>query len=91
MLHNELMKIIEIALSEKEGSALNNAVVRDNILITLISEEATEDKKIKAGKSVYQHRKGYIAHIINLAIKLKELSESNQNIKRAIESKDSAI
>ena len=43
------------------------------MLLDFISAEWDEDKKIKAGESVYKYRKGYIAHVINLCIRLREL------------------
>jgi hypothetical protein len=52
------------------------------VLLGFISEESADDKKIKAGDSVYKFRKGYIAHVINLCIRLKELSEKNKQIKQ---------
>jgi hypothetical protein len=86
VLHNEVIKIVEIALGEEEKSPLNNAVLADNVLLKFIHGEAEEDKKIKAGDSVYKFRKGYIAHIINLCIKLKDLSQKNENVKKLTES-----
>lgn len=86
LLHNEIIKILEIALTEPEGSPLNAAVLKDSLLLNFISEEVEEDKKIKAGASVYKARKGFIAHLINLSIRLRELAENNQNIRRLIES-----
>ena len=85
LLHNEIIKIIEIALTEGEASALNAAILKDNILLNFISEEVEEDKKIKAGASVYKARKGFIAHLINLAMKLREVAETNPAVKRVIE------
>lgn len=85
MLHNEVIKILETSLTEKEDSPLNKAVLRDNILLNFLNEEWQEDGKIKAGDSVYKYRKGYIAHVINLCVRLRELSESNENIKKLIE------
>jgi hypothetical protein len=87
LLHNEIIKIVETALTEPETSTLNASVLKDNILNTFILEEAAEDKKIKAGESAYRFRKGYISHIINLALKLKELADKNAAIKKAIDSK----
>lgn len=87
LLHNEIIKIVETALTEPENSTLNAAVLKDNILNAFIIEEAAEDKKIKAGESTYRFRKGYISHIINLALKLKELADKNATIKKAIDSK----
>lgn len=85
LLHNEIIKIIEIALTEGESSSLNAAILKDNILLNFISEEVEEDKKIKAGASVYKARKGFIAHLINLAMKLREVAETNPAVKRVIE------
>jgi hypothetical protein len=85
LLHNEIIKILEIALTEGENTPLNAAVLKDQVLFNFISEEVDEDKKIKAGASVYKSRKGFIAHLINLAIKLREVAETNQNVKRIIE------
>lgn len=85
LLHNEIIKILEIALTDGEGSPLNAALLKDNTLLSFISEEVDEDKKIKAGASVYKSRKGFIAHLINLAMKLREVAETNQNVKRIIE------
>jgi len=53
---------------------LNNSILANNTLVNFITHEAEEDKKIKAGDSLYRFRKGYIAHVINLGMKLKELS-----------------
>lgn len=86
MLHNEIIKIIQIALSENQNSPLNDAILKDSNLLTFISEEVSEDQQIKTGTSVYKSRKGYIAHIINLCIKLKELALKNSNIKSLVDS-----
>jgi hypothetical protein len=86
MLHNEIVKIIEIALTDSEQSPLNQAVLRDNVLLNFIRDEVLEDRKIRAGDSVYKSRKGFIAHLINIAIKLREVAESNATIRTAIES-----
>jgi hypothetical protein len=91
MLHNEVMKIIDIALAEKEGSAINDAVLGDNLLVGFMVEEAEEDRRIKTGESTYQHRKGFIAHIVNLAMRMKELAEGNRNIKKTVESKSTVM
>lgn len=80
VLHNEVIKIIDIALTEPEGSALNNSVLADDVLLDFISAEWEEDKKIKAGDSIYKSRKGYIAHVINLSVRLRQLAEKNKNI-----------
>ena len=85
MLHNEVIKILEIALSEPEDSLLNKAVLKEQVLVNFIAEEWQEDKKIKAGDSVYKSRKGYIAHVINLCVRLRELGETNQQIKTMVE------
>lgn len=77
MLHNELVKIMDIALSDPEGSPLNAAILKDNALLNFIRDEVEEDKKIRAGDSVYKSRKGFIAHLINIATKLREVSENN--------------
>lgn len=61
-------------------------MLKEDRLLNLIVREAREDKKIKKGDSVYKSRKGYIAHIINLCIKLKELSQTNSTIKKLTES-----
>ena len=71
VLHNEIIKILEIALSEPEGSNLNNSVLSENVLLNFIHAETEEDKKIRAKDSIYKSRKGYIAHIINLAVRLR--------------------
>lgn len=91
LLHNEIIKILEIALTEGENTPLNTAVLKDNVLLNFIIEEVEEDKKIKAGASVYKSRKGFIAHLINLSIKLRDVGETNQNVKRAIEGIPSII
>lgn len=85
VLHNEVIKILEIALTELEGTPLNDSVLRDDLLLKFVSESVQEDRKIKAGASVYQFRKGYIAHVINLGIRLRQLSKTNQKIKSLIE------
>lgn len=85
VLHNEVIKILEVALSQLEGTPLNDSVLRDNLLFKFVSESVEQDKKIRAGVSVYQFRKGYIAHIINLGTRLRQLSNSNQKIKSLIE------
>ena len=87
MLHNQIIKIIEIALTEPEGSLLNRAVLSNDVLINFISSEWEEDKKIKAGDSKYKYRRGYIAHVINLCVKLRQLSSGNSAIKSLIEGK----
>lgn len=71
MLHNEVIKILETSLTEKEDSPLNKAVLRDSVMLDFLSEEWLEDSKIKAGDSVYKYRKGYIAHVINLCLRLR--------------------
>ena len=81
LLHNEIIRILETALTEPESSELNKAVLKDNILLNFINQEWEEDKKIKAGDSVYKYRKGYIAHVINLCIRLRELGEKNTSIR----------
>ena len=86
VLHNEVVKILEIALSEPVNSPLNDAVLRDDVLLNFISEEVEEDKKIKAGDSIYSARKGYIADVTNLCVRIRELSETNANIKQLSES-----
>lgn len=86
LLHNEIIKILEVALTEGENTPLNTAVLKNNVLLNFISEEVEEDKKIKAGASVYKSRKGFIAHLINLAMKIREVAETNQNVKKLIES-----
>jgi len=40
-------------------------------LLNFIVREASDDVKIRSGDSVYKTRKGYIAHLINLCIKLR--------------------
>jgi hypothetical protein len=60
--------------------------LKDGILTSFIKEEVDEDVKIKAGASVYKARKGFIAHLINLAMKLREVAETNSSLKRLIES-----
>jgi len=62
---------LDIALLETKESALNKSVLGENILVNFVYSETEEDKKIKTGTSTYKSRKGYIAHIINLAIRLK--------------------
>jgi len=57
-----------------------------NVLLNFIVDEAKDDIKIRSGNSVYKTRKGYIAHIINLFLKLRELAEKNCNIKSLTES-----
>lgn len=84
VLHNEVVKIIDIALTEAEGTPLKEAVLRDNILLNFIVEECEEDKKIKAGDSVYSSRKGYIAHVINLCVRLRELGETSASIQNLV-------
>lgn len=91
LLHNEIIKIIEVALTECESSALNASLLKDNILLNFIREEVEEDKKIKAGASVYKSRKGFIAHLINLSMKLREIADINSAVKRLIESKSQFI
>jgi hypothetical protein len=86
VMHNEIIRILDTALGEGEDSPLNQAVLSNDTLLNFISEEWAEDKKIKAGDSVYKFRKGYIAHVINLCVKLRELSETNANIKKLVES-----
>lgn len=86
VLHNEAMKIIETALTEAEGSPLKEAILREDVLLNFIVEECEEDKKIKAGDSVYGSRKGYIAHVVNLSVKMKELAENSPSIKNVTES-----
>lgn len=36
VLHNEVMKIVDIALTEPQASPLNEAILRDDILLTFI-------------------------------------------------------
>lgn len=91
VLHNQIIRILETALTEPEESALNKAVLKENVLLDFISTEWNEDKKIKAGDSVYKYRKGYIAHVINLCIRLRELSQNNASIKKLTESKNYSI
>jgi hypothetical protein len=62
---------LETALTESENSPLNAAVLKGNVLLNFLSEEVEEDQKIKAGTSIYKSRKGFIAHLINLSMKLK--------------------
>ena len=52
----------------------------------MISTEINEDKQIREGKSVYKTRKGYIAHLINLCVKMRELAEKNEKIKEIVSS-----
>ena len=78
------MKIIDIALTETEGAPLKEAVLRDNVLLNFIVHECEEDKKIKAGHSIYDSRKGYIAHVVNLSVKLRELSSGSASIKNLV-------
>lgn len=82
VLHNEIIKIIDIALLEPEGSPLNEAILKSELLLNFIVEECEEDQKIKAGVSLYSARKGYIAHVINLCVRLRELAANNQSIRR---------
>lgn len=91
LLHNEIIKIIEVALTECESSALNASLLKDNILLNFIREEVEEDKKIKAGASVYKSRKGFIAHLINLSMKLREIADINSAVKRLIETTEFSI
>lgn len=88
VLHNEIIRILETALTEPEQSALNKSVLQENLLLNFISAQWEEDKKIKAGDSVYKYRKGYIAHVINLCIRLRELGEKNSSIKKLVERKN---
>ena len=37
---------------------------------------------------MYKSRKGYIAHVTNLAMKMRELGESNSKIKEIVEGND---
>ena len=39
MLHNEVIRIIEVALTEEEESPLKKAVLKDDVLLNFISEE----------------------------------------------------
>ena len=87
LLHNEVMKIVEVALTEAEESPLNVSLLKDGILSKFILEETQEDRKIKAGDSVYKSRKGYIAHVTNLALKMRELAEKNNKVKEVVEGK----
>lgn len=74
MLHNEIVKIIDIALTDSEKTPLNSAILRGNVLISFIKEEVEEDQRIRKGDSVYKSRKGFIAHLINIASKMKEVA-----------------
>jgi hypothetical protein len=56
------------------STLLGQLLLKDKLLIKFIADEASEDKKIKAGVSSYKQRKGYIAHVINLCLKIRELS-----------------
>lgn len=85
LLHNEIIKILEIALTEEPSSPLNKAILKDNFLLNFIKEEVEEDVKIRSGTSVYKSRKGFIAHLINIASKLKEIAETNPSLKNTIE------
>lgn len=38
VLHNEVIKILEIALTELEGTPLNDSVLRDDLLLKFVSE-----------------------------------------------------
>lgn len=40
LLHNEIAKIIETALTEPENTPLNKAILKDNILLNFIRDEA---------------------------------------------------
>ncbi len=40
LLHNEISKIIETALTEPENTLLNKAILKDNILLNFIRDEA---------------------------------------------------
>ena len=88
LLHNEVVRIIEVALNEPEDAPLNAAILRDDIISKFILEETQEDKKIKAGDSLYKARKGYIAHVTNLAVKMREVAEKNSKIKQIVESSE---
>jgi len=56
---------------EAQDSPLNKSILSDNVLVNFIYSEADEDRKIRAGGSIYKSRKGYIAHVVNLALRLK--------------------
>lgn len=43
LLHNEIVKILEIALDEEPSSPLNKAILKDNFLLNFIKEEVEED------------------------------------------------
>ena len=40
---------------------------------------------------MYKSRKGYIGHVTNLALKMRELGESNSKIKEIVESNDAEM
>lgn len=67
------MKIVDVALEEQEGSPLNESILRNDNLVNFIAKEAQEDTQIRRGEAVYRSRKGYIAHLINLCLKLRKL------------------
>lgn len=46
-LHNEITKIIEMALVENENSVMNISLLKDNSLFNFIAKELEEDRRIK--------------------------------------------
>ncbi len=53
---------------------MSKLIVNDDVLLNFLVEEANKDIGIRTGNSVYKTRKGYAAHLINLFIKLREMS-----------------
>lgn len=74
VLHNEVVKIIEIALSQEETSPFLQSLIKDEVLLKFLTDETNEDLKIKAGEGSQKVRKGYIGHIVQICRKLQEFA-----------------
>lgn len=96
ILHNEILKMIELAISANNNapSPFLQAVlcmiiqlVGDDLLLNFICEEAQEDMRIRSGGANRRTRKGYIGHIITICQRLLERAPENDVVRELTESR----
>jgi hypothetical protein len=87
ILHNEVLKIITIALEEKVDSPFQSCLLEGEMLLNFIKEEAEEDLKIRAGNGKQRNRKGYIGHVISICRSIQKNATKNSVLDLMSESK----
>lgn len=71
ILHNEVVKIVEIALNEPENSPFLQTLLKEDLFLKFLVLETEEDQKIRAGSGTQKSRKGYIGHLVAICRKVQ--------------------